>query len=160
MGLNTEKEFSKLQEYSEELSKNIRDKMVMRADRLITIRDHIELCDYIADSKKDIVILLITFDCWERCYGFYLRHKSITDNIYVPELRLKTLRTKDTTVSWKKEPQPSNNTDLMRIEKPSPVPRAEWKDNLQYNDIRFLRALKIAPYDEPIYPDTDDSNKA
>ena len=109
----------------------------MKADRLIAIRDHVELCDNITDTPIETYNLWLTFENWEKCRKFWLEYRPYTEDSEIPEIILKTKK-----YPGQKIKKTSNSKALVKINKPPPNPQKAWE--ISSNDRRFLRSLRIA----------------
>lgn len=139
-------EFLLLLRYQDELYTNLLDKVVMKADRLITIRDHIELCDNITDTQIETYNLWVTFEYWEKCRKFWLEYRPYTEDTEIPEITLKTKKFPGQKTPRSQEisnqKTTANSKALAKIDRPPQYPKKAWKINS--NDRRFLKSLRIA----------------
>ena len=129
-------EFELLKQYGEELYQNHRDNGVMLVDRLIQMRDHIELCDNLAETQKEIYTLFLVFDYWEKCLKFWSKYKAKTETGVVAPLKLKT----------KKYPGHGRNqpheTKIPAPVRTEPPPKETWAEIVSNPfDEGFLRKL-------------------
>ncbi|MDP3696514.1 MAG: hypothetical protein Q8R55_00605 [Candidatus Taylorbacteria bacterium] len=148
-GVNMRAEFLKLREYGEEVVLNHRGNVVMLPEYLTLIRNHIELCDHIANTPKEIYTLFAVHYHWKKCHEFWSKYKPLTETVEVPDLILKTKKRIGPEVK-----EPSQTKALVRTKQLSKDPEKPWK--VTANDIRFLRSLRIATDKSPDSNDEED----
>lgn len=153
----TKEEFEILKKYIDELISNWRVKLVMKADRLIDIRDYIEFCDHRDLGPLETCNLLITADYWERCRKFWLKYRPNTESAEIPEIKLKTKNTsakKPQNTQEISQIEASINKAAVKVDKTPQYPQKTWEINS--NDRRFLRSLQIAADEVPNPNNNDD----
>lgn len=136
-------EIERLQEYFRELSYNERSKIVMRPERLIETRDHIKLCDYIAETSAEKMLLVRTAQLWERCREFWSRYKWTDEDTEIPQL---TIQTKVNEAD-EAEIRAASRTPV-KAEAPSNTPKKPWYNDMSENDKEFLKLLRITRDDD------------
>lgn len=153
----TREESETLKKYLDELISNWREKLVMKADRLIDIRDYMGFCDHRDLGPLETCNLLISADYWERCRKFWLKYRPNTESAEIPEIKLKTKNTlakKPQNTQGISQIKTSMNKAKVKVDRPPQNPQKAWE--ISSNDRRFLRSLRIAVDEAPDWNDNDD----
>lgn len=130
--------------YRAKLRQSLRNHDILERKELIAMRDHIkkystnlEGSEAIAHFRVAHELLLEYVALWNK------HHKNIEEPVIVPELVIPLI----------------TSTALMKIEKPSPTPKKTWEEeDITANDLRFLKSLRIASGDKPIYPEKNNGS--
>jgi len=126
-------EFSLLNDLLRIVYLSAKREVVLPAQYLISIRDHMEVCDHLLKDDLDKTLLLCTYVAWSKCrLNWEFNTPKGEENIAIPDIKLKTKIIKI-----------SNSTALAK--------RQNGNFNLSEDDKRFLRSLRIAhkPKDDP-----------
>lgn len=139
-------EFIKLKEYEEELTASKRNRVVMRSDRLMAIRDNLEWCDKMINiAPFEAYYLFLIAHHWEKCWQLWLKYKPMTETAEIPKLVLKTKNRPDSQTI-----KENKIKALTRVDRPSNSPynqQKSWEEVITPDDRKYLKSLRIASDD-------------
>lgn len=125
-------EFKLLFKYNKYLALSQLLRMLIRPEALISIADHIRVCDHLVESSDENMMLFTTLELWKSCHRDWLKTRlAQEENIEIPDLILKTVRE-----------GPGILTMKAFIERHSySRPRKEWEDDINNKDREYLDKL-------------------
>lgn len=148
-------EFQELNDCFDSLRFGYINNTIFGSAYLLRVRNLLEACDSLKASRFEGVVLFETYGFWEKCRQLWLEYKAMTDTENIPPLKLRTKKSPDQRIE-----EPNTAKPLLAKQNQSLAgPNKRWEEVLTLNDREFLRLLRIAPGNKPIYPEDDKKDK-
>ena len=148
-----EEAFNSLKTFTKILTVSLGDGHWIPAERLRTIRDHIQLCDTLEKSPLQKTLFFIAVERWRKCYKRWLEYRKPTE---------KTVEMSDIFIKTRMGPNPDSKekrvTNFVRVEPPSKDPLKPWTKVITTKDKKFLRSMRITPGDTMREPSSEEED--